>query len=223
MNGVHDMGGIQNMGPIELEDNEPVFHFEWEGRVFALNMATGPLRLWNLDMKRQATESMQPPERYLGASYYERWLESLIRLLKERGILTEEELVTGEVKLKEIIETPSAASADEVLALMGKGRSARVKTNIKPRFKVGDEIITRNINIPTHTRLPRYVRGKRGRIERDHGIFIFPDTHSQDWEKTPQHVYAVSFAARELWGPDTSGTDKVFVDLWDNYMDLVSR
>ena len=223
MNGVHDMGGIQNMGPIELEDNEPVFHFEWEGRVFALNMATGPLRLWNLDMKRQATESMQPPERYLGASYYERWLESLIRLLKERGVLTEEELVTGEVKLKEIIETPSAASADEVLALMGKGRSARVKTNIKPRFKVGDEIITRNINIPTHTRLPRYVRGKRGRIERDHGIFIFPDTHSQDWEKTPQHVYAVSFAARELWGPDTSGTDKVFVDLWDNYMDLVSR
>ena len=132
MNGVHDMGGIQNMGPIELEDNEPVFHCEWEGRVFALNMATGPLRLWNLDMKRQATESMQPPERYLGASYYERWLESFIKLFKERGVITEEELVTGDIKLKEITEMPLAASPDEVIALMGKGRSARVKTNIKP-------------------------------------------------------------------------------------------
>ncbi len=221
MNGVHDMGGIQNMGPIELEDNEPVFHYEWEGRVFALNMATGPLRLWNLDMKRQATESMQPPERYLGASYYERWLESLIKLFKERGVITEEELVTGKIKLKEITEMPSAASPDEVLALMGKGRSARVKTNIKPRFKVGDKIVTRNINIPTHTRLPRYVRGKCGRIERDHGVFIFPDTHSQNWEQSPQHVYVVSFTARELWGPDASLRDKVLVDLWDSYMDII--
>ena len=221
MNGVHDMGGIQNMGPIELEDNEPVFHYEWEGRVFALNMATGPPRLWNLDMKRQATESMQPPERYLGASYYERWLESLIKLFKERGVITEEELVTGKIKLKEITEMPSAASPDEVLALMGKGRSARVKTNIKPRFKVGDKIVTRNINIPTHTRLPRYVRGKCGRIERDHGVFIFPDTHSQNWEQSPQHVYVVSFTARELWGPDASLRDKVLVDLWDSYMDII--
>ena len=221
MYGVHDMGGIQNMGPIELEDNEPVFHYEWEGRVFALNMATGPLRLWNLDMKRQATESMQPPERYLGASYYERWLESLIKLFKERGVITEEELVTGKIKLKEITEMPSAASPDEVLALMGKGRSARVKTNIKPRFKVGDKIVTRNINIPTHTRLPRYVRGKCGRIERDHGVFIFPDTHSQNWEQSPQHVYVVSFTARELWGPDASLRDKVLVDLWDSYMDII--
>ncbi|MEE3196858.1 MAG: nitrile hydratase subunit beta [Pseudomonadota bacterium] len=221
MNGVHDMGGIQNMGPIELEDNEPVFHCEWEGRVFALNMATGPLRLWNLDMKRQATESMQPPERYLGASYYERWLESLIKLFKERGVITEEELVTGEIKLKEITEMPSAASPDEVIALMGKGRSARVKTNIKPRFKVGDKIVTRNINIPTHTRLPRYVRGKCGRVERDHGVFIFPDTHSQNWEQSPQHVYVVSFTARELWGPDASSRDKVLVDLWDSYMDII--
>ena len=50
MNGVHDMGGIQNMGPIELEDNEPVFHCEWEGRVFALNMVTGPVSYTHLTL-----------------------------------------------------------------------------------------------------------------------------------------------------------------------------
>ena len=221
MNGVHDMGGIQNMGPIELEENEPVFHFKWEGRVFALNMATGPLRLWNLDMKRQATEGMQPPERYLGASYYERWLESLIKLLKERSVIAEEELSKGRSILKEIPKTRSAALADEILDFVRKGRSARVQHNVKPRFKIGDKIVTRNINTPTHTRLPRYVCGKRGRIERDHGVFIFPDTHSQNWDQSPQHVYVVSFAARELWGPDASPRDGVFVDLWDSYMDII--
>ena len=92
MNGVHDMGGIQNMGPVEVEDHEPVFHAEWERRVFAINMATGPLGLWNLDMKRQATERMSPPGRYLNAPYYERWLETLEKLAREKGGLTEGEI-----------------------------------------------------------------------------------------------------------------------------------
>ena len=39
MNGVHDMGGLQDMGPMRVEKNEPVFHAEWEGRVFALYQA----------------------------------------------------------------------------------------------------------------------------------------------------------------------------------------
>jgi nitrile hydratase subunit beta len=29
MNGVHDMGGMHGMGPIEAERDEPVFHAEW--------------------------------------------------------------------------------------------------------------------------------------------------------------------------------------------------
>ena len=39
MNGVHDMGGMHGMGPIEAEPNEPVFHKPWEGRVYALSVA----------------------------------------------------------------------------------------------------------------------------------------------------------------------------------------
>ena len=34
MNGIHDMGGMQDMGPIQHEKNEPVFHHPWEGRVY---------------------------------------------------------------------------------------------------------------------------------------------------------------------------------------------
>ena len=41
MNGVHDMGGEQGMGPIQYEKDEPVFHAPWEGRVYAISRTLG--------------------------------------------------------------------------------------------------------------------------------------------------------------------------------------
>ncbi len=217
MNGIHDMGGIHNMGPIEIEENEPVFHAEWEKRVFAFNMATGPLRLWNLDMKRQMVES-QPPGWYLNAAYYERWLEGMIRLLKERNLLNDEELATGK-PLLDIPEIGPALAPGQVEPFMKRGNSARIDADIPAGFHPGDRIFTRNIHPRTHTRLPRYARGKHGIIERDHGVFLFPDTHAQSGDKKPQHVYAVAFTARELWGETASAVDRVFIDLWEDYLE----
>ena len=37
MNGIHDMGGMQDMGPIKYEKDEPVFHAHWEGRIYAMS------------------------------------------------------------------------------------------------------------------------------------------------------------------------------------------
>ena len=82
-----------------------------------------------------------------------------------------------------------------------------------------DRIATRNINPPTHTRLPRYVRGKHGEIAEDYGVFVFPDTHAHGGGEKPQHVYSVRFSARELWGPNASERDTLYVDIWDDYMD----
>jgi nitrile hydratase len=56
-------------------------------------------------------------------------------------------------------------------------------------------------------------------IDRDHGVFIFPDTHAAGLGRKPQHVYSVRFAARELWGPDGHARDAVYVDLWDDYLE----
>ena len=39
MNGVHDMGGMHDIGAIEREKNEPVFQEPWEGRIWALRQA----------------------------------------------------------------------------------------------------------------------------------------------------------------------------------------
>ncbi len=37
MNGIHDMGGMQDMGAIAYAKTEPVFHERWEGRIYAMS------------------------------------------------------------------------------------------------------------------------------------------------------------------------------------------
>jgi nitrile hydratase len=91
MNGAHDMGGMHGMGPIVREENEPVFHHEWERRAFAITMAAGFLGEWNIDMTRYARENM-PPADYLGSTYYEHWLFGLEWLLAQRGLVTRAEI-----------------------------------------------------------------------------------------------------------------------------------
>jgi hypothetical protein len=80
MNGIHDMGGMQDMGPLEHEPNEPVFHAPWEGRSLALNLAAGAWRRWNIDAGRHQIELI-PPADYLRMSYYQKWTQRLEELL----------------------------------------------------------------------------------------------------------------------------------------------
>lgn len=91
MNGAHDLGGMDGLGPVEAEIDEPVFHADWEKRVFALTVAMGFTGNWNIDMSRQARERQAPAD-YLSRSYYEIWLHGLESLLAERGLVTAEEL-----------------------------------------------------------------------------------------------------------------------------------
>ena len=111
--------------------------------------------------------------------------------------------------------------ADQVAPSLKKGSSARRSEAIVPKFKVGDEVTTRNIHPTGHTRIPRYVRGRLGVVSEDHGVFIFPDTHAMGEGTKPQHVYSVCFDAQELWGRDASSQNKIYVDLWDDYLEPV--
>ena len=52
MNGVHDMGGLQDMGPVQHEKEEPVFHAAWEGRIYGINSSLRATGKWNLDAWR---------------------------------------------------------------------------------------------------------------------------------------------------------------------------
>jgi nitrile hydratase len=216
MNGVHDMGGMHGMGPVEIEKNEPVFHSEWESRVFALAVAAGSHRKWNIDMSRHARERM-PPAEYLAATYYERWLFGLQTLLVEEGLVSAGELETGRAKSKaDIGRTLHAAEVENFLR---HRVVARVEADVPPKFKPSDRVLTRNIHPAGHTRLPRYARARHGTIDRDLGVFVFPDTNAMSRDKKPQHLYIVRFAARELWGPSAPARDSVYLNLWDDYLD----
>ncbi len=109
--------------------------------------------------------------------------------------------------------------AADVGKVLLKGGPARLADDVPPRFKAGDRVVARNLNPTGHTRLPRYARGKRGIVDRDHGVFVFPDAHAMGQGKKPQHCYSVRFTTRELWGPQASPRDVVYIDLWDDHLD----
>jgi nitrile hydratase subunit beta len=219
MNGVHDMGGMQCMGAIQPEKNEPVFHERWEARVFALVLVMFAWRRWNLDAFRYEQENT-PPAEYLRMSYYERWLASLAELLVKRGLVTRGEIENGTPQAGLPKATP-AVTAETVPLMIARGLAAGRDTPVAARFKPGQRVRGRNIHPIGHTRLPRYARGKIGTIERDHGVFVFADTNAHFLGEKPQHLYSVGFSARELWGDQAAPRDAVYVNLWDDHLEPV--
>ena len=219
MNGVHDMGGMQNMGPIEYEADEPVFHAEWEGRVYALNRAVRALGKWNLDTDRYGLETLDPAD-YLRMSYYERWAVRLAQQVVQFGLVTNQKLETGRANPNSPKATP-ALRAEMSSRFLSRSIPSSDEPQIPPQFEVGDRVRARNSNPVNHTRLPRYARGKTGTITRDHGVYSFPDTSAHFLGEKRQHVYSVRFEARELWGENASPRDSVYIDMWDDYLERV--
>jgi nitrile hydratase beta subunit len=217
MNGAHDMGGQQNMGPVEYEKDEPVFHAPWEARIYALRRAVRAWGKWNLDADRHDIELL-PPADYLRMSYYERWVHRLAAQVVKYGLVSKEEMDSGK-------PAPDSAKANPVFTLATSGRwlsrgiASSQDPRVRPLFKVRQRVRARNINPTGHTRLPRYVRGKIGVIVRDHGVYLLPDTNAHFQGEKRQHVYSVRFAATELWGEAAPPRDSVHLDLWDDYLE----
>jgi nitrile hydratase beta subunit len=207
MNGIHDMGGMDGFGPVKREQSEPVFHAEWEKRLFGLVSAMIASRPYNIDEFRHAIERIPAP-RYLASTYYERWLDAFLTLLVEKGIVS-----TGDLEAKGI-EPPAPVQPPQWLgrAAAAKGRPTRA------RFSVGDRVIALNVSPTGHTRLPRYIRGKAGIVRRDWGVFVYPD-HNAHGTDSRRHVYSVAFKARELWGTDAPVRDLLYIDLWEDYLE----
>lgn len=215
MNGVHDMGGMANLGPLAPEADEPVFHTGWEARVFAMVLAS-PTR-GNIDAGRHQRELIPGPE-YLPMTYYERWLRALCRMLLQAGLVTEAELASGEAQPGVAKAEPRLRAEGVKPALTTSGSYVRERRDA-PLFQPGDRVRARNLNPEGHTRLPRYARGREGVVERWHGAQVFPDSHAHLRGEDPQHLYGVRFAGSELWGPEADPRLSVSLDLWEPYLE----
>lgn len=204
MNGIHDLGGLTCFGPVLREPDEPVFHEDWERRVFAM-MNIGAVYLGPIDAMRHAIERMDPVH-YLETTYYEHWLAAIETRIVDRG-------------LEAAPVSKETITADVIDAVIAGGVPATRDEGPAPRFKPGDEVLAANRNPAGHTRLPRYIRGRRGVVHALHGNHVFPDTAAHDAGEQPQPLYSVRFSARELWGEDASARDHLYIDLWQDYLE----
>jgi nitrile hydratase beta subunit len=228
LNSIHDVGGMDGFGPIDREENEPVFHASWEGRMRAIHtLISKKRRIYHIDESRHTMERIDPVY-YLSSSYYQLWLLRLEALLMEKGVLTKEEIQEKMAQISPVPVEPDMQSFRKVRSPITTTERKFVITTdadrqneqIQAKFSPGTVVKAKTMSPLGHTRIPRYVRGKQGVIEKIHGNFILPDVKVHVGIDLYQPVYLVRFEAQDLWGEDASPKDKLYIELWEDYMEL---
>ena len=211
-----DLGGQLNYGRIMPEPVHEKFHAAWEPRVLALTVAMGATGCWNIDMSRSARETLP---NYHDLSYYQIWFHALQHLLEQHQLVHADEIDQVSM-LHPARGGVRVLLAANVAAALAKGSPTERTPDAPARFSVGQRVRTLSSQVSHHTRLPAYVRGKQGVIERVHGVHVFPDTNSQGLGEQPQWLYTVVFEEREVWGnlAQPQGL-KVSVDAWEPYLE----
>lgn len=226
MDGIHDCGGMDGYGPVQYQRDEPVFHYEWEGRVLSVLtwLHLKGISWW--DKSRFYREKMGNEDyvNEIRRSYYTHWLSTAERLLVDERIVTEQE---RRHRVEEILEgryvdrNPSKefdpAEIEKAIEELHKPRSL-VLPGPKPSYKEGERVLVKNMNPSGHTRCPKYVRNRVGEIVMSHGPQIYPDSSWAGLGADPQPLYTVSFSAKDLWGDDGNPRDTIYVDLWEPYL-----
>jgi nitrile hydratase subunit beta len=213
-NSVHDMGGMHGFGPVEAEPEEPVFHADWEARVYAMQRAMGATGLWTIDGGRASLENL-PPLEYLSASYYKRWFLGLERRVAAHGLVGEDEIAAGRALRPGIrLNRKLTAEDAKTVSYPHYDRPAPGPA----RFRVGERVRTKNMHPKTHTRLPRYARDKLGTIEAVRGCHVFPDSAALGAGENPQWLYTVVFTGRELWGEEADPSIKASIEAFEPYL-----
>ena len=165
--------------------------------------------------RTRASAEMLAPQTYLSSSYYRRWFLGLQQRALDNGLVTPAEIAAGHSL--EPGPKSNRVFTPENVATMSRGSYFRPES-APARFTVGDAVRTRNINPATHTRLPRYARGKAGVVEAIRGCHVYPDTVAINAGEDPQWLYTVVFSARELWGADANPAIKISIEAFEPYL-----
>jgi nitrile hydratase beta subunit len=209
-----DLGGEAGFGPVVPEPEGELFHAHWEPRVLALTLAMGATGSWNIDTSRAARETLP---QYRDLSYYEIWFAALQKLLEERGLVHSDELDAARA-LHPALPLQRVLQAGNVAKVLATGSSTERPAIAPARFAVGQVVRAYAGQVPHHTRLPAYVRGKCGVIERLHGMHVFADAHALGQTDAAQWLYTVVFDGADLWG-DAASPVKVSIDAWEPYLE----
>jgi nitrile hydratase len=87
------------------------------------------------------------------------------------------------------------------------------------RFAVGDAVRTSGRDPDHHYRVPRYLRGKRGRIEAVHAAFPLADARAAGDPSPPvETLYTVAFAGGEVWAEGAEPNTVYHAELWESYL-----
>ncbi len=161
---------------------------------------------------------MTDPIDYLTRPYFDQWLTTLAAQLIDEGYLTLDEIKRGAPAFAPKPGLPPQ-TAEAARAYRQNGlevsRSASIRRRASRSAPTCDAGSTARSG---HTRLPGYVRGRAGVIHAHHGGHVFADASARG-EERGEHLYTVSFASSDLW-PEAKGSgDRVFVDLWESYLE----
>lgn len=209
-----DLGGRTGFGAVLPEPEGELFHADWEPRALALVLAMGATGSWNIDASRAVRETLP---HYLQLSYYRIWLTALERLMIERGQLFEDEIAQGRM-LHAPAPVKRVLQAADVAAVLARGSPTERPAAAPARFAIGQAVRMRAGRVDHHTRLPGYVQGRRGTVERLHGAHVFADSNAQGAGEAPQWLYTVVFEEAELWGGAAQNL-AVSVDAWESYLE----
>ena len=214
MDGIHDLGGRQGFGPVPVSHDEPAFHAEWEGRIYALAETTTPAD-WTIDWYRNLIELIEP-RAYLTEPYFQRWLLAQLTGMVQGGVISRAEALGGPAEAS--APPPPAMDVAQVLAeIRRRDTSFARPADVPPVFRPGDTVRTLRHVQASHTRLPGYARDVTGQIHAHRGAHVFPDASAEGREEA-QHLYTVAFSAETLWGARADARDVVMIDLWESYL-----
>jgi nitrile hydratase len=218
MDGPHDLGGRQGFGRIEVDEKEEPFHADWEARLYGLVRTMSRPADWSIDWFRHCRELIHPVD-YLTRPYYDQWLQAHAAMLVNSGVATVEEIVSGKAKTPAPPDLPPPMNRTEAY---DKARNfapdSQRESDTAPTFAPGDAVLVRAMGSPGHTRLPAYVRGRPGVIEAYRGAHVFPDASAHGAARA-EPLYTVGFRSCDLWPEAKDSRDKVFVDLWESYLE----
>lgn len=218
MDGTHDLGGRQGFGRIETGESEnELFHSDWEARTYGLVRAMTRAPDWSIDWFRYCRELTKPTD-YLTRPYYDQWLQTYAAMLINSGLVTMEEVVEGRANgPAENVEPPMTA---DFVRKTGKKRAMNAErpANVKPKFAEGDAVTAKRTGALHHTRLPGYLRGRRGIVTAYRGVHVLPDASALGEERA-EPLYTVGFAAADLWPEAEGSPDRIHADLWESYLE----